>query len=269
MSTLDHKICLTVDDQEICGTFVIPATSMPGLLFVHGWGGSQEQYLARAREAAALGCVSLAFDLRGHADTLPQRETVSRENNLKDVLTAYDALARHPQVDPGSIAVVGSSYGGYLAAILSTLRPVRWLALRVPALYMDSGWQLPKTQLHRDQDLDSYRNSLIQARDNRALSACAAFEGDVLIVESEHDNIVPHAVISNYLEAFIKPRSLTYRVIEGADHGLSRPEHQRAYTGLLVTWLEEMVFGARSGAAGATLPTANLGGMAETPPTPG
>ena len=37
------------------GTLVTPATVVPGVLFLHGWGGSQEQYLARAREIAALG----------------------------------------------------------------------------------------------------------------------------------------------------------------------------------------------------------------------
>ncbi|TFW09259.1 alpha/beta fold hydrolase [Oxalobacteraceae bacterium OM1] len=269
MPTRDDKTAIPVDGDAIQGTFVAPSTRLPGVLFMHGWGGSQEHYLARARESAALGCICLTFDFRGHAETLPQRETVSRENNLQDALAAYDALVRHPQVDSDSIAVVGSSYGGYLAAILTTLRPVRWLGLRVPALYMDSGWDVPKTQLHKDQDLDTYRRSLIQARDNRALQACAGFEGDVLIVESEHDTIVPHEAISNYLEAFIKPRSLTYRVIAGADHGLSEPQHQRAYTALLVNWLEEMIFGARAGALSARAQTAGNGAMAEAAPRPG
>lgn len=269
MPTRDDRIEIEVDGEKIQGTYVTPSARLPGVLFVHGWGGSQEQYLARARESAALGCACLTFDLRGHAQTRPQQETVSRENNLRDTLAAYDALAHHPQVDPSSIAVVGSSYGGYLAAILTTMRPVRWLALRVPALYMDSGWDLPKRQLHQDQDLDAYRNSLILAKDNRALRACAAFEGDVLIVESEFDTVVPHAVISNYLEAFIKPQSLTYRVIKGADHGLSGEEHQRAYTSLLVNWLEEMIFGARAGSVSATATTAAAGAIAEAPPQEG
>jgi uncharacterized protein len=269
MPTRNERIDIKVDGETIDGTFVVPSTRIPGLLFMHGWGGSQEQYLARASESAALGCVSLTFDFRGHADTLTQRDSVSRESNLRDALAAYDALASHPQVDPSAIAVVGSSYGGYLATILTMMRPVKWLALRVPALYMDSGWDVPKTQLHKDQDLDSYRNSLIHARDNRALNACAAYNGDVLIVESENDTVIPHAVIANYLEAFIKPRSLTYRTISGADHGLSKEEHQRAYTALLVKWLEEMIFGARAGTASPAAITASTGGMVEAPPRPG
>lgn len=274
MPAREDRIEIKVDGEKIAGTYVTPSTKLPGILFVHGWGGSQEKYLERAREIATLGCVGLTFNLRGHGDTQLQFETVSREKNLRDVMAAYDVLASHPQVDESSIAVVGSSYGGYLAAILTTMRPVKWLALRVPALYMDSGWELPKRQLHRDQDLDNYRKSLISAKDNRALHAAASFAGDVLVVESEFDTVVPHTVIANYLEAFIKPHSLTYRMIKQADHGLTDEVHQRAYTSLLVNWLSEMVFGTRAGTASAQVPMPSAPSissetaMPETPPQP-
>ena len=70
--------------------------------------------------------------------------------------------------------MVGSSYGGYLAAILTSLRPVRWLALRVPALYKDADWAMPKGQLKREE-LDAYRRSAVPPEENRALAACAGF----------------------------------------------------------------------------------------------
>src|ERR671913_465729 len=112
MTTRDDRITIPVDDQEIAGTLVTPATVVPGVLFLHGWGGNQEQYLARAREIAALGCVCLTVDLRGHAGTEDQQETVTREDNLRDAMAAYDRLISHPFVDQSAIAVVGSSYGG-------------------------------------------------------------------------------------------------------------------------------------------------------------
>jgi dienelactone hydrolase len=259
MATHDDTVVIHVDRDTISGTLVTPAPRVPGVLFVHGWGGNQQQYLARAREIAMIGCVCLTFDLRGHAATRGQHDTVSRENNLRDVLAAYDTLASHRGVDPSSIAVVGSSYGGYLAAILTSKRPVRWLALRAPALYMDSGWEIPKQQLHKDQDLGSYRESLVPASENRALRACAEFEGDILLVESELDKVIPHAVTKSYLEASIQALSLTYRIIKGADHGLSDDASQRSYTSLLVGWMSEMVIGAReTDAAGAAVPASSL-----------
>jgi uncharacterized protein len=266
MATIEDTVSIVVDEQAIAGTFVTPRTLVPGVLFVHGWGGSQDQYIARAREIASLGCVCLTFNLRGHVETRPLFEQVSRELNLRDVLAAYDVLVARRHVDPEAIAVVGSSYGGYLASILTTLRPVHWLALRAPALYIDSDWDAPKLQLHRSQDLVAYRHSRVHAADNKALAACLAFEGDVLLIESQHDDIVPQTVLSSYREACVHSRSLTYRCLPGADHGLTAEGDQRAYTGVLVKWLGEMMADARGAApwqrseepAPATLP--------ETPP---
>jgi alpha-beta hydrolase superfamily lysophospholipase len=89
----------------------------------------------------------------------------------------------------------------------------------------------------------------VGAAENRALRACAAFEGDVLIVESEHDNVVPHQAIANYIAAFERAHSLTYRIIAGADHGLSEELWQQAYTSLLVNWAKEMVLGMQEDGA--------------------
>jgi pimeloyl-ACP methyl ester carboxylesterase len=248
MPTRDDRIEIPVDHHRIAGTLVTPATALPGVLFVHGWGGSQEQYLARAREIAALGCICLTINLRGHGGAEAQRDRITRQDSLSDVMAAYDMLAERPAVDDSAIAVVGSSYGGYLAAILGALRPVKWLALRAPALYKDEDWDLPKEHLKK-YDLATYRRCPVSPNDNRALGACAAFAGDVLIVESEHDDTIPHPVIENYLAAFKKVHSLTYRVIAEADHALTEERWQQAYTSHLVNWATEMVIGAREGGA--------------------
>ena len=264
MSTRDNPIDIPVGGQHIAGTLVGPDTMVPGVMLVHGWDGSQEQYIARAHEIATLGCICLTVDLRGHVRHLGQRDTVSREDNLQDVVAAYDVLVGHPAVDPGAIAIVGSSYGGYLAAIVSALRPVRWLALRVPALYKDVDWAVPKGKLNREE-LVAYRHSTVEPQGNRALAACAKFKGDVLIVESEHDALVPNQVIKNYMAAFRHAQSLTYRTISGADHALSEKQWQQTYTSLLVNWMSEMVMGARAGKTGSAALTPQAESVQDTP----
>ncbi|BEP93458.1 alpha/beta fold hydrolase [Acidovorax sp. sif1233] len=246
MATRHRAIQIPSGDRTIAGTLVAPDTVVPGVMLVHGWDGSQEQYLARAHAIAALGCICLTFDLRGHASDKAHRDTVTREDNLNDMLAAYDLLTGHPAVDANSVAVVGSSYGGYLATVLSALRPLRWMALRAPALYKDEDWLVSKQNLDR-QEISRYRAMKLASDSNRALAASAVFEGDVLLVESELDHIVPHPVIENYRAAFLRTHSMTYRVIKQADHSLSKPEWSEAYTAMLVTWMSEMLGLAKNG----------------------
>jgi dienelactone hydrolase len=240
----EQIVRINIADRELAGTVVSPSRMMPGVLFVHGWAGNQGQYLARAREISALGCVCLTFDLYGHATTMSYQGQVTREDNLNDIVAAYDTLANFALVDQNAIAAIGSSYGGYLCAILSTLRPVRWLALRAPALYKDEEWSSPKQLLNR-QVLTEYRRTVLKPMENRALAACADFEGDVLLVESEHDNLVPPTVTANYRTAFQKAHSVTVRVLKGADHALSEQKWQDAYTSLLASWAAELIVSAR------------------------
>ncbi len=244
MATRHNTIHIPVGDHSIAGTLVGPDTVVPGVMLVHGWDGSQEQYIARAHEIAALGCICLTFDLRGHAKDKARRDMVTREDNLNDMLAAYDTLVGHPSVDGSAVVVAGSSYGGYLAAVLTALRPVRWLAMRAPALYKDEDWMVPKYALNKEE-LAAYRNTVVTPEHNRALAASAGFRGDVLIVESELDVIVPHPVIENYRNAFTQTHSMTYRVIKGADHSLSQKAWSQSYTKVLVNWVDEMISGAR------------------------
>ncbi|KQQ83903.1 permease [Xanthomonas sp. Leaf131] len=238
------SIEIPVDQDALSGTLLTPS-GMPAVLFVHGWGGSQHHNLVRAREAVGLGCICMTFDLRGHEGLASMRQSVTRAQNLDDIKAAYDQLARLPDVDAQSIAVVGLSYGGYLSALLTRERPVEWLALRSPALYKDEHWDQPKVSLNADPGLMDYRQRTLTPDDNIALAACAQYKGDVLLVEAQNDVIVPHPVLRNYADAFVNARTLSARVIEGADHALSVKEHQQEYTRALIDWLTEMVVGRR------------------------
>ena len=240
-SLVTRAVEIPVDHQRIQGTLITPRSgNATCVLFVHGWGARQDDYLDEARAIAGLGCACLTFNLRGHAET-DGHEAVTREDNMRDVMAAYDMLAGQCGTDRSRVALVGSSYGAYLGALLTYMRPVSLLALRAPALYHDEDWEAPKRKLLVDRDFAAYRRRTLRAEHNRALGACAQFPGDALVVESERDDVVPHPAVANYIAALANAHSLTYRMIEGADHRLSHPEWRRAYTELLVHWLSEML----------------------------
>lgn len=231
-------------ETSVDGLLVSASNLLPGVLLVHGWDSDQTHYQVRAEDIAALGCVCLTFDLRGHGRQEGLRESVTREQNLCDVLAAFDRLANHAAVDRQSLALIGTSYGGYLAAIASARRKVRWLAMRVPAPYPDEGWNLAKNSLDREV-LQSYRAEVRPPGSDRALAACLEFTGDALIVGCGLDDTVPATGIASFVRSFQNARSLTYRSIDGADHALSDERSQRTYDALLSGWLTEMILGAR------------------------
>ena len=103
---------------------------------------------------------------------------------------------------------------------------------------MDHDWELPKRKLHVNPDFAAYRRLALRAEDNRALGACAQFLGDALVVESEHDEVIPHRRWANYISALAN--ALADRVIAGADHSLSRPQWESEYAQLLVNWMTEI-----------------------------
>jgi uncharacterized protein len=240
----EDPVALAVDRQRVAGTLLRPEVPVPGFLFVHGWGGDQEDDLGDAEELARLGCVCFTFDLRGHADSDADKERVTRQDGLDDVIAAYDYLAAQPGIDPTAIGVIGTSYGGYLAMLLTRERPVRWLAMRVPALYPDADWDVPKAKLDKAA-VRAYREHPPAAEQDRALSACADFPGDVLVVASERDDRIPPAAIAAIQAAFRRANSFSHRVIQGATHAMRDERHQRVYRRLLVSWIEDMVRASR------------------------
>ena len=240
----EGRVDLTVEGQRLTGTLLQPEAPVPGLLFVHGWGGDQDEDLGHAEDLARLGCICFTFDLRGHAGSDASQDDVTREDGLNDVRAAYDYLASQPLIDPSAIGVIGTSYGGYLSALLTKDRPVRWLALRVPALYPDKDWDVPKAKLDKEE-VAAYRRQLRTPDEDRTLAACAVFEGDVLIVESGKDDRIPTEVILSYQAAFKRASSFTHRVIPEASHAMRDPSHQRIYSTMLINWVEEMVRASR------------------------
>lgn len=231
-----------IAQQVVAGSLYCPDTfkdNAPSILFIHGWKSNKEEFAEAARALCDMGFVSLSCNLRGHDQHSQPLKTVSREDNLEDVLTAYDLLASRHDVDPARIGVVGVSYGGYLAATLSARRRVRWLVLRAPALYKDTDFDKPKEQVNKIQNLPAYRREHLDPEDNQVLADISRFGGDVLILESENDSIIPHQEIMNYLNAFNRSRSLTHRIIPNADHALSEEQWQQEFVSILSAWFKE------------------------------
>jgi len=215
----------------------------PAVLLASGWDERNDAPYDRICEAlAAQDWTVRRIDFPGKHKRRGSRRKMSRDRNLKELVAAYDSLVEQEDFQPRAVAFIGFSYGGYLGALLSAQRPLQWMALRSPALYRDEDWRVPKEELDKD-DIDHYRRTIRGPEENAALAACEAFGGDVLLIESENDDTVPHPALKSYRTSFRNARSLSYRVLEGADHELSSEQAQHRFVDELLRWMNEVTGG--------------------------
>jgi pimeloyl-ACP methyl ester carboxylesterase len=200
-------------------------TAVRAVLFVHGQGSSQTGYRNRARLASRnLDAICMTFDLSGHGGDAANFARYSVYDHLQDVVAAYDCLASHAAVDRTRIGACGASYGGYLAALLTGHRAVKRLILRAPSL---------------DQDVDFPSRQRRASPSNEApegfdsLKVLSRYVGEVLILESEKDDVVPSSHIAAYVRACSRAK---HQVIPGATHALTDPIWDKVFVGAIVKW---------------------------------
>lgn len=237
------KLNLESGNQNLSANLIKPENfkqSLPALIFIHGWKSNQEGNIKRATAISKLGFICLTIDLRGHGESEGSIEEFSVKDHLEDVKTAYKYLVENSQVNPEKIGIIGSSYGGNLAAIATNFLKFEWLVLRVPALYVDKYFDTPTESLiGKDEEGEAFKSTKATIETSMALKGVNNFPGDILIIESEKDEIIPHPVIENYLMFIEDKRKLTYEIIKNAFHALETEEQEKEYIEILKNWLSQ------------------------------
>jgi len=208
----------------------LPQAARPAILFVHGQQSSQRGYKDRARLASRdVDATCLTFDLSGHGDDASSYDKYSVFDHLQDVIAAFDYLIRHKDVDRTRVGVCGASYGAYLAALLTAHRPVKRLILRAPSLATDVRFSNREGQSSAPGQVPDGFDSL------RTL---AHFPGDVLIIESQRDEVIPKSYIAAYQRACSHAQ---HEVIPGATHGISaNASWEQAFVLSIVRWFRDL-----------------------------
>ena len=109
---------LTMDDsvQLDCTRFTPqdspPPGGFPGIVFVHGWGGSKSGYEPAAQTYAGYGYVTLAYSVRGQGRSTGM-STANSWRERRDLAAVVAWLAALPNVNDTLLGVAGVSQGGY------------------------------------------------------------------------------------------------------------------------------------------------------------
>lgn len=211
----------------------------PAILFVHGWTSVKEKSIQYAESLAKLGFIVLLFDMRGHGESEGELNTLKTQDFLDDDISAFDFLTQQKGVDKENISAIGSSFGGYLVALLTKERKIKNLVLRAPADYPDDMYGVLKSQLGGDDDkLMKWRRQVKSFNDTFALKAVHNFEGNILIIESELDDRVPHETVQCFANAVSDKKKLTHKVVKGAPHSIKEGPFRDKVTKILIDWFK-------------------------------
>src|SRR3990167_11265720 len=228
------------DELRLDGTIFYPnnkGNKFPVILFVHGWTSEKKRSFQYAKSLSKLGYICLLFDMRGHGTSDGDINKATTKEFLDDVLAAYDYLMKVEGVDKENISAVGSSFGGYLIALLSAKRNVKNLAMRVPADYPNEDFDKTKTtSSHEDEAIMDWRRQQKQSSETYALDSLSKFNGNVLIIEAELDDAVPHQVMENYINAVKDKSKLTHVVMKNAPHSIKEGPFRDEVEKILVAW---------------------------------
>jgi len=238
------NIEFTSDGRKLKGTIIYPESlkeKNPTILFVHGWTSEKGRSYQYAEELAKLGYISFLFNMRGHGDSDGDINSFTIKEFLDDVLTAYDYLLKIEGVDRENISAVGSSFGGFLVALLSEKRPIKNLVMRVPADYPNEDFVKLKTESsHGDETIMLWRKKIKMASDTFALNALSKFGGRILIIEAELDDAVPHETVANYVSAVSDKNRVKHVLMKNAPHSIKEGPFKEELVRILSGWFKTL-----------------------------
>jgi pimeloyl-ACP methyl ester carboxylesterase len=190
-----------------------PNATQRTALLLHGGGASTAAGFLELRTFLnARGIETHAFDCIGHGRTGgPQLGTT-----LQERVQQVQAVVSSQQLKPSTLAIVGFSMGGYVAAKAAVELGAACLCLAIPAAYATHAYQVPFgpafSQILRTAR--SWENS-------DAFELVRDYPGHMLVVSAEHDRIVPAEIPDRYASLSHHRASTVHHVVKDSGHNLN------------------------------------------------
>lgn len=183
----------------------------PGVIFHHGRGTNMKGILPVAEDLAHERVASLGLNF-------PNDDIVDR---LKDSETSYLWFMDQSQINPDKIGISGSSMGAHTAVALASKYPIESLLLRAPAAF-------------RNGEFDATENS-------ETIQMIRNFTGDLMVVQSKFDDVIPAELIDLFLKNAVKARRKEKYVMKDAGHSLGEPgsPQREELKNVLIDWFTE------------------------------
>jgi pimeloyl-ACP methyl ester carboxylesterase len=188
------------------------------VLWVQGWSSSMDSHREGVeRMVKASNTTFATLDYAGHGLSDVELDDSTRQQQHEELVAVFDELK---QRGFEKIIVIGGSFGGYMTALLTGVRPVHAAVLRCPANYPNEEWDVPykDTVRARSEGYAEYMKTGRaddEMRASKASAAIANYDGFTYILEHEFDEVVPAKVPQHY---FAIAKHGNYLIIPNTPH---------------------------------------------------
>jgi len=159
--------------------------------------GKQQDLISSIVEGS--GHSVLVFDFSGMGDSTFELDDTRPAQHFLETIHAFDWLReKYPKAD---ISVIGSSYGGYMAAVLTEYRKFSKLILRAPAIYVAEAFYDLQPNVHTEEGRQ-IRSATDDLKKHPLLTQASNFKGKTMVVAHGRDDLIPVELTDAYAKAF-------------------------------------------------------------------
>jgi len=169
---VETQITFPSGELELSGVLHTPedcrvGERRPAFLVLHGFGGNKANSgsVTITEQLVRWGYVALRFDFRGCGESGGELAWILCEDQVEDTRNALTYLAACPEVDPGRIALIGSSFGAAVAVYSGGVDE------RVAAVVSSGGWGDGERKFRRQHPTaeawQRFTDMLVRGREHR------------------------------------------------------------------------------------------------------
>lgn len=231
---------LSSNGQKMDSSLILPSITkekVPAVLFFHGMTSNKEKYLPIAEALAKQGMAGLVLSLRGHGKSEGDFNQLTVSDLVMDGLAAYDFLVSQSTIDEKRIGICGVSVGAAIAALVCAKRTVKSLAMRVPATYSNEMMNKTLSQLMANEE--KIFKTLSDVGNTPAVKAISTFSGNLLVITSENDQIIPVGIPNAYYSNAKRAGTKERFEIKGAAHNLSNENWKKQFSDKIMGWFKQ------------------------------
>jgi len=225
-----------IQNETLRGSLFIPGGRgpFPGVVFYHGRGSTRKNYLPMAQKLAKNGILALAFDFRGCGESDGEFENQTHAMGVEDGKAGLEFLLKQ-NVDRDRIGIQGTSFGGYVTGmVLNDYDFIKSVVLRVPSAHSKI------TLISKRMPSDNYFQKRENWENSGSYAGLARFKGNLLVIETEKDELLPSEVVQKYYIIAINALKRKLYIQKNAGHSLSNnPKAMEEFYKITVDWFLE------------------------------